>query len=215
MTEKAKTVIDKTKVTNHIYFNPTSIKEEFGDVSNIKTLLETRDHLSIHPTDAEMPKGRAIYYSISKNIYDVIRNSGRFCEGINMDFVKESLVSADAILLVAEKKAIYGFATLVFKSDENLLYIDLICTNIEVKGCGTYMLEMLKELSGIVGLASIQLSSVTSAVPFYLKNQFECDGLCTLRLKVPKLKFKSSKTKSNKTKNNKTKSRSKSKSKSN
>lgn len=136
----------------------------------------------------------------------MIRNSGRFCEGINMDFVKESLVSADAILLVAEKKAVYGFATLVFKSDENLLYIDLICTNIEVKGCGTYMLEMLKELSGIVGLASIQLSSVTSAVPFYLKNQFECDGLCTLRLKVPKLKFKSSKSKSNKSKSNKTKS---------
>ena len=108
----------------------------------------------------------------------MIRNSGRFCEGINMDFVKESLVSADAILLVAEKKAVYGFATLVFKSDENLLYIDLICTNIEVKGCGTYMLEMLKELS------SIQLSSVTSAVPFYLKNHFECDdGLCKLRHK--------------------------------
>ena len=192
-----KTIINPAKVTNYIYFNPTSIQEEFGDVSNIKTLLETRDNLSIHPTDSERSKGRAIYRNISKNVYDVIKNSGRFCEGINLEFVKTSLLQADAILLVAEGKSIAGFATLIFNSKDNLLYIDLICTNIEVKGCGTYMLEMLKELSGIVGLASIQLSSVTSAVPFYLKNNFTCDDLCTLRLKVPKMAFKSkSKSKS-------------------
>jgi hypothetical protein len=60
------------------------------------------------------------------------------------------------------------------------MYIDVICTNKEIKGTGSYMIKLLNKICKELSIANIKLSATESAVPFYLKTDFECNPLCKM-----------------------------------
>jgi hypothetical protein len=189
--EKNKILLDEKNISNNIFFNPLSIIDKSNDNSNIKTILETKENLSIHPNETEIKHQKHLYIELCKKMYNNIKQSDNFGEGINLEFISTSLKEADAILFIEtietnsrDNKTIYGFSTLNFINFKNVLHLDLICSNNNVKGCGSYILNLLKEICAFVNLDSIILNSVTSAIPFYLKNHFICDELCKMKLKI-------------------------------
>jgi hypothetical protein len=178
-----KTLLSLDRVKNYLYFNPPAIEDEFGDTTNIKTIIETLPILSVHPKQEEIPFKTELYRQVSKNIIDTVLDTDKFCSGINDAYIKQSITDSDAILVVetTRNKVLYGFVTLKFLSSKNTLYIDLICTNTDIKGVGKHILKLIDEICEITGINNITLKSVTSAVTFYLKHNFVCDGQCNLK----------------------------------
>jgi hypothetical protein len=182
-----KSLLNLVRVKNFLYFNPTEIEDEFGDITNIKTILESKPiNLSIHPKQEEIQFKTELHAQISKNIIDNVSDTDKFCDGINDAYIEQSIIDSDAVLVIetTRDKILYGFATLKFIISKNTLYIDLICTNTDVKGVGTHILKLIDEICKITSINNITLKSVTSAVTFYLKNNFVCQGQCNLKKKL-------------------------------
>jgi hypothetical protein len=178
-----KTLLSLDRVKNYLYFNPDAIEDEFGDTTNIKTIIETLPTLSVHPKQEEVQFKSELYSQVSKNIIDTVLDTDKFCGGINDGYVKQSIADSDAILVVetTRNKVLYGFVTLNFVNSTNTLYIDLICTNTDIKGVGKHILKLIDEICEITGINNITLKSITSAVTFYLKHNFVCEGQCNLK----------------------------------
>jgi hypothetical protein len=108
---------------------------------------------------------------------------------------------------MTRSKKLNGFATLKFMKSSKSLYIDTICTNTDIKGTGSFMINFLSNVSKELSLDGIKLNSVTEAVPFYLKMQFECNPTCkmikTFEGGASNPKNKTPKNKTNKTNKNK------------
>jgi hypothetical protein len=131
---------------------------------------------------------------------EVSQIDNKFCGIIGQEYLQMSISKCNAILFLQdETDAVYGFATLFFKPKTESLYIDLICSSLKYKGGGHIMIAKIKELADLLDIKSIELSSVTEALGFYVeKEKFTCDPLCPLTYNI---KWnKSSKTK-NKPKN--------------
>ena len=112
-------------------------------------------------------------------------NSYKYRHYHNLSFNSQELdLEFFAILRVessmTRSKKINGFATLKFYKSSKSMYIDVICTNTDIKGTGTYIINLLNKICKVLSLENIKLSSATQALPFYLKTDFECDPLCKM-----------------------------------
>jgi hypothetical protein len=180
------TVINTNKINNILFFNPKIIKDNDYKRGKYNNLLEdTQSDLIILPSENITERKKVSEFKkFRENLYKGIRSSGKFCDGIQSRFVKESLRDCDAVLRVessmTRSKKINGFATLKFYKGSKSLYIDIICTNTNIKGTGSYMIKLLNDFCKENGLENIKLSSLTQAVPFYLKTDFECNPMCKM-----------------------------------
>jgi hypothetical protein len=196
----------------HIIFN--SSQEYKGDEYGTYKELELtalvkaatnrlRNLINVIPTiDIESNTNMFQEYGImiSDNIE---KNRRKFCGNINKIFIDDSLAKCNALLILYDgRDEIIGFATLFFLLDSNEVYIDVICSHQKYKGGGHAMLTKIKELSLLLGMRSIELSSVTEALGFYIgKEDFECKDLCPLTYNIhKKTSYKKKKGKSKKTK---------------
>jgi hypothetical protein len=180
------TVINTDKINNILFFNPKIIKENDYKFSKYNHLLEdSPNDLIVLPSEDTTEREKVSEFKkFRDHLYKGIRNSGKFCDGLKAGFVKDSLKDCDAVLRIessrTRSKKINGFATLKFFKGSKSLYIDVICTNTEIKGTGTYIINLLNKICDEIGIEQIKLSATESAVPFYLKTKFECDPLCKM-----------------------------------
>ncbi len=70
--------------------------------------------------------------------------------------------------------------------DVPAIKIEILCGSPRVKGVGTNLVKQIKRICNLVNIRYITLSSLTEAVPFYLKTDFECVGECSLQMNVRK-----------------------------
>jgi len=178
-------VINTDKLNNILFFNPAIIKKNDYKHNKYNFLLENTSDLTIYPNKDDSEKMKtSLYKKFRDELYKNIRSSKKFCDGLQASYVKDSLKDCDAILRIessmTRSKKINGFATLKFLKNSKSLYIDVICTNTDIKGTGSYMIKLLTKLCDEISLEHIKLSSATQALPFYLKTDFECDPLCKM-----------------------------------
>lgn len=198
------TTINIDKINNILFFNPKIIKDnDYKRHQYEKLINEESSELEIYPKQDDTEKQKISAFKKFRDIlYRDIRSSGNFCDGLKAGFVKDSLKDCDVILRVessmTRSKKINGFATLKFYKGSKSVYIDVICTNTDIKGTGTYMINLLNKICKEIGIENIKLSATEAAVPFYLKTNFECDPLC----KMKKAITGGSKTKKNRTNRN-------------
>jgi hypothetical protein len=177
--------INTNKINNILFFNPTTIKDNSYKNSKYNFLLENPGDFTILPNEEDNEKKRlSLFKKFRDELYKEIRSSKKFCDGLQAAYVKESLKKCDVILRIessqTRSKKINGFATLNFLRSSKSLYIDVICTNTDIKGTGSYMIKLLTKLCGDISIEHIKLSSATQAIPFYIKTDFECDPLCKM-----------------------------------
>jgi hypothetical protein len=185
------TIINVDKINNIIFFNPRTIKDNNYKYGLYDNLLfdNSQIDLEIYPNkdDTEQKKVSA-FKKFRDILYKDIRSSGKFCDGLNNGFVKDSLKDCDAILRVessmTRSKKINGFATLKFYKGSKTMYIDVICTNTDIKGTGTYIINLLNKICKDISIKNIKLSATETALPFYLKTDFECDPLCKMKKEI-------------------------------
>ena len=178
-------VINTDKLNNILFFNPAIIKKNDYKHNKYNFLLENTGDLTIYPSNEDTEKKKvSAFKKFRDGLYKEIRTSKKFCDGLQALYVKDSLKDCDAILRIessmTRSKKINGFATLKLLKNSKSLYIDVICTNTDIKGTGSYMIKLLTKLCDDISLEHIKLSSATQALPFYLKTDFECDPLCKM-----------------------------------
>jgi hypothetical protein len=179
-------LFNKDKINNILFFNPKIIKDNSYKYSKYNVLYNDKpnDFVILPSQDITEREKLSEFKKFRDNLYKGIRNSGRFCDGLQAGFVKDSLKDSDAILKVessqTRSKKINGFATLKFFKGSKSLYIDVICTNSEIKGTGTYMINILNKICKEISVDNIKLSATETAVPFYLKTEFQCNPLCKM-----------------------------------
>ena len=181
------TIINVDKINNILFFNPKIIKDndyKYGLYDELSFDTGELD-LEIYPNkDNTEQKKVSAFKKFRDGLYKDIRSSGKFCDGLKAGFVKDSLRDCDAILRVessrTRSKKINGFATLKFYKGSKSMYIDVICTNTDIKGTGTYIINFLNKICKEISIEHIKLSATESAIPFYLKTNFECDPLCKM-----------------------------------
>jgi len=180
------TVINTNKINNILFFNPKIIKDnDYKREKYNHLLIEKPEDFIILPTEDKTEREKNNEFKkFREHLYKGIRSSGKFCSGLAASYIKDSLIECDAVLRVessiTRSKKINGFATLKFYKGSKSLYIDVICTNTEIKGTGTYIINLLNDFCKENGLKNIKLGSATQAVPFYLKTNFECNPLCKM-----------------------------------
>jgi hypothetical protein len=178
-------LINVDKVNNILFFNPMIIKKNAYKYNKYTILLENPSNLTIYPSEDDSEKKRiSSFKKFREELYKDIRASGKFCDGLHASYIKDSLRECDAVLRIessqTRSKKINGFATLKFLRNSKSLYIDVICTNTDIKGTGSYMVKLLTKVCSEISLDHIKLSSATQALPFYLKTDFDCDPLCKM-----------------------------------
>jgi len=181
------TIINTNKINNVLFFNPKIIKDNSYKYRHYDFLTFDNEglDLEIYPNNEDTEKKKvSSFKKFRDGLYKEIRTSKKFCDGLQALYVKDSLKDCDAILRVessmTRSKKINGFATLKFYKSSKSIYVDVICTNSDIKGTGTYMINLLNKISKMLLLENIKLSSATQALPFYLKTDFECDPLCKM-----------------------------------
>ena len=171
-------------------------------------LLENATDLEVFPKEESKESEKdKLFKKARDSIYTEIKNTKKFCDGLYMSFVKDSLKTCDAILKIessmTRSKQMYGFAAINFLRNSKSLYIDTVCTNTDIKKTGTYIINVLTKICQQLSIESIKLSSATQAVPFYLKTEFECDDVCkmikTIEIKKTKKNRKNTKGGNSKT----------------
>jgi hypothetical protein len=183
------TTINIDKINNIVFFNPKIIKENDYKQRKYEKLIDESDNIEVYPKEQDNEKQKqSSFKKFRTELYKDIRSSGKFCDGLQATYVKESLMNCDFILRVessqTRSKKINGFATLKMYKGSKSLYVDVICTNTDIKGTGSYMVKLLSKICDTISLDSIKLSSATQAVPFYLKTDFECDPLCKMKKEI-------------------------------
>ena len=165
-------------------FNPANRKK--NKLHSIQTKIEKTVDMDVFPKEI-LGESEAQYNAVV-NALLILTKHHNFCKGILDEYIETALTESDAILVLEDykknKKRIVGMCAISFKKDH--LYVDLICSNQKVKGVGSLLLELVEVLSNTLSLEHMKLSSVTDAVPFYLKKKFECDKLCHMTRKVTK-----------------------------
>lgn len=111
--------------------------------------------------DSDIP----IYFKSFKDSYSEMKS---LCPGILCSFIKES-INDDFIIKLSKRKKLIGFATIKMLNSKNI-FLNLICTE---KGLGTQLINIIKEISKKMEIEYIKTDSLDTAVPFYLKNEFQ------------------------------------------
>lgn len=157
---------------NSIFFNPHG--KRFRDIT---TLLENRPELRVYSGRKTSGKKANPYDDLAAYITNLI-DDDKFCKNINSRYIDNSLKESDAILVISSNETIlpngtiYGFALLKFDEKYNAIYIDLICTNVHIKGSGELLITLLEQIADEIFMEYIYLFSVDTAVNFYKKYGF-------------------------------------------
>lgn len=109
--------------------------------------------------------------SLKKQIYKYIDRKD-LCDGVNPEYVKTALNKCDSfIILLNDDNLILGICLIDIKiiNEKEVLYIDVICTNLQYIGVGRYLINLVKTMSKF---KDIVLCSVKSAVEFYNRMEF-------------------------------------------
>lgn len=110
------------------------------------------------------------------------------CDTINPGYIEDALKDCDAVFEVIgninKTPTIMGVAILYFNTQKSSLFIDILCSNKNVGGVGSKMIEYLDALCGYlklrgVSLDRIELNSLTGALGFYVKTNFTCYDVTT------------------------------------
>jgi hypothetical protein len=176
--------------------NETQEDNEIITDNNLKSYIETIMQPKIkNIIQITRPKYFIEYKeSNDKEVYDtkcetIIWNieKGKTSCKLDPDYIKYSLSSCHAVItLERNPNEIITFATIYVTIDApKILYIDVLCSNEEkYRGGGTLMIDKIKDICKKLLIREIKLSSVTTALGFYTKKNFECDELCNLKLEV-------------------------------
>jgi hypothetical protein len=187
------------KAALHIIFNSTQAYKDDYDgtykqlelTALAKNATKTLSHTINAVSTFDIESRTNMFKEFCKMIVgNVQANRSQFCGNINDRFMEDSLRVCNALVMLDNGvNDVIGFATLFFLLDDNEVYIDVICTNQKYKGGGHKMISKIKELSEMMGFKSIELSSLTEAVGFYIgKEDFECNELCYLTYNLHKKK---------------------------
>jgi hypothetical protein len=130
----------------------------------------------------------SVYSYIQLTLTADIENYQDMCMGLRKKYITDSIMDDDInlILVVYKKTAatsrVIGLA-LVQLYDAKF-EIDVLCGSTEIKGLGTYLIQLVKEIGLRYDKTELTLSSVTEALGFYTKQGFECDSLCPMKLEI-------------------------------
>lgn len=123
------------------------------------------------------------YYDKSVNGLKPYIDENIICDTINKEYIADAIKDCDAVFeaigYIDNKPTIMGVALLYFKLNESALFIDILCSNRNVSGVGSKMIEYLDALCGYlklrgVNLLGLELNSLTGALGFYVKTNFIC-----------------------------------------
>jgi len=181
---------DKPYLKTYIYFNPTkfdetkNVKENIDNLDNIKILLENDDKFVVDHNNTDVNLNS--YQNVKKYIFDIILKDIQYlCEGLDRFYIVDSLFAVDAVVIIRSSinplpdVPIFGFALIKFDQTQNLIYIDVICSDIRTKYTGKFLIEQIHDICRTVFMTDIHLQSVQSAIPFYEKYGFtKSDKLC-------------------------------------
>jgi hypothetical protein len=146
-------------------------------------------------------------------LHSLKENGGNLCKDLlDEGFIQNSLRDCNALLMRRDTSTgnLISFAALYLLFETNDLYIDIVCSDGRYRGGGHDMIEKIKEISKLIGIKNIKLSSITEALGFYIKSEhFVCDDTCSLKYgvnvggkkrKTKKMKYKKTKSKNRKSK---------------
>ena len=156
-----------------IKFNPIKKSEK---IQKIRKKIEMKLNTDINPSNY---LGDISYDELTRTLFKDIKKY-KFCDGVDYGFIEESLEFCDLMVILKDPISfkLVGFCTLMFKAKH--VYLDVICTNPKTKGVGTEILNVLDKINKVLKIEYIKLESITSAMPFYLKKDFECDNVCKM-----------------------------------
>jgi len=174
----------------YVYFNPTTN----NNLEDIKLLLENYSNIQLY--NGTNPDNE--YNNVCEYIIRIINNSEFLCKGLNPDYVSDSFETADAIIIIGSSSNIlpngnvYGFASINFDESTNSIYIDVICSHIGIKGAGDILINEIENISKVLLINKITLTSVKSAITFYEKYGFVkkdnlCNNMCLMTKYIKKI----------------------------
>jgi hypothetical protein len=198
-----------TNASLHIIFNSTQAYKDDYDGTykqlELSALAKSAPKMISHTINVistfDIESRTNMFKEFGKMVIgNVQANRNKFCGNINDRFMADSLNACNALVMLDNGvNDVIGFATLFFLLDDNEVYIDVICTNQKYKGGGHKMISKIKEICDLLGMKSIELSSLTEAVGFYIgKEDFECNELCYLTYNLHKKKSAKKKRESRK-----------------
>ena len=179
---------ERIELKTHIFFNPYT----FHDLEDIKTLLSSDFVIDFEDYD-----------DIKKYVMPKVINDTLCGGGLNDRYVYYSFDQVDAIVILGSNNIlpdgnIYGFALVNFDEAKNAIYIDVICSNKDVRGAGEILIRDIERMTNILLMNGIYLNSVKSAIKFYEKFGFKkhddsCVDMCLMIKSLKKKKTKDAK----------------------
>ena len=171
-----------------------------ASLESIKMLLENDDKYEVYPSQESSESGRqeSSYQEVARYVYQIVKHSNFLCKGLNEDYVKRSMRTMDAIVVIGQKGMdicpngnVYGFALIQFDEQDNSIYVDVICSHVGIKGAGDALIRAMEHISRTLFITHIKLKSVADAISFYEKygfvKQAPCenqDELCEMNHKI-------------------------------
>jgi len=152
-------------------------------------ILQYIPELKLYPENPSGPEFLALrlYLSTAESIL-----SNTICGDINMGYIHGKVSKSHAYIKISAKGSnkLCGFALLNINFTLKFIEIFAICADKTYKGVGTYIIDCLLKLANQLNFNVIKLSAITNAVPFYLKNGFNCaEHGCVLILDLNRQTF--------------------------
>jgi hypothetical protein len=185
----SKYVISSDNVSTSIFFNPIYKRR----VEDIILMLESNDENKVYSK-------KAIYKEITEYVNKKVSHTKSFCKGLNEEYITYSIDEMDAIVAIGTKGMdilpngnIFSFALIKFNDNDNSIYIDVICSNANIKGAGDVLIRSIENISKTLYITKIKLKSVYDAITFYKRYGFskikscdDVDELCEMEKIVEK-----------------------------
>jgi hypothetical protein len=117
------------------------------------------------------------------NTYDeLICRPNRQNESI-VSYLIDQLLNNETTCIFIDNGDSYISGIIIFRIQENMLYVEAICVPGQHKGNGVKLLNYMKELAKELGLPQIKLEYTGESMSFYRKNGFTCgDKYCTFNI---------------------------------
>jgi hypothetical protein len=186
-TAKEKRPFPTSDVETHVYIDPKNIKA-YREMNEVKRKLEINGELEVYPSIHHPTFSHADYKTTCKELLKVLADPrSNWCDGVSLDYVKDTFEGEEHLMLIVVKHrgVLLGFSAINVYADR--MNLEIICTNNNYKGVGTYMNTLINDIAVDIDVESIGLEAVTTAVGFYLKVGYECvDDLCAMEKSIVK-----------------------------
>lgn len=155
-----------------------AMKPKLENIINIFNVDQFRDK------DLTDISEKDLFEAVNADILQYVREpSKQFCMNLQDKYIEDSLKNCNAIISIKDGDKMISFATVYFNVPDEL-YIDVLCSSQLYSGGGNQMIKKIKQICKLMEITDIKLSSVTESLGFYVKHNFECDELCSMKLKV-------------------------------